>query len=49
LGVLRSVGLSRNGLFRLIWAEGVLIGLAACTVSLAFGVMAGWCGIGISQ
>ena len=49
LGVLRSVGLSRNGLFRLILAEGVLIGLVACTLSLAFGVMAGWCGIGISQ
>ncbi|MCS7304388.1 MAG: ABC transporter permease [Thermoguttaceae bacterium] len=49
LGVLRSVGLTRSGLLRLILAEGVLIGLVACAVSLAFGVMAGWCGIGISQ
>jgi len=49
LGVLRSVGLSRSGLLRLILAEGVLIGVAACTLSLAFGVMAGWCGVGISQ
>jgi putative ABC transport system permease protein len=30
-------------------AEGFLIGLVACLLSLGFGIMAGWCGIGISQ
>ncbi len=49
LGVLRAVGMSRNALFRMILAEGVLIGLVACGMSLAFGVMAGWCGMGMSQ
>lgn len=30
-------------------AEAVLIGLVACLLSFAFGVMAGWCGTGISR
>ena len=33
----------------MILAEGLLIGLVACLLSLSFGVMAGWCGTGISQ
>ncbi len=49
IGVLRAIGVTRAQLFRLIVAEAVLIGLAACALSLAFGVMAGWCGTGISQ
>jgi putative ABC transport system permease protein len=49
LGVMRAVGLTRMALTRLILAEGVLIGLVACLLSLAFGVVAGWCGTGISQ
>lgn len=49
LGVLRAVGISRGVMFRMILAEGLLIGLVACGLSLAFGVLAGWCGTGISQ
>jgi putative ABC transport system permease protein len=49
MGVLRAVGLTRFGLFRLIVAEALLIGTVACLLSLAFGLMAGWCGAGISQ
>ncbi|MFA5204600.1 MAG: FtsX-like permease family protein [Lentisphaeria bacterium] len=49
MGVLRAVGVTRSGLVRLILAEAVLIGLVACLLSLGFGVMAGWCGTGISQ
>ena len=49
LGVLRAVGVTRWAMFRMILAEGLLIGLIACVLSLAFGVMAGWCGTGISQ
>jgi putative ABC transport system permease protein len=49
MGVLRAVGLTRFGLVRIILAEAMLIGLVACLASLGFGVMAGWCGVGISQ
>ena len=49
LGVLRALGVTRWAMFRMILAEGLLIGLVACLLSLAFGVMAGWCGTGISQ
>jgi putative ABC transport system permease protein len=49
LGVLRALGVTRGALFRMILVEGLLIGLVACALSLAFGVMAGWCGTGISQ
>lgn len=48
-GVLRSQGVTRSGLFRMILAEGLLIGLITCLLSLAFGVFSGWCGTGISQ
>ncbi len=49
LGVLRALGVTRWTLARMILLEGLLIGLVACLLSLAFGAMAGWCGIGISQ
>lgn len=49
LGVLRAMGVTRWGICQMILAEGLLIGLVACLISLAFGVMAGWCGTGISQ
>jgi len=49
LGVLRAVGVTRWTLARMVLTEGLLIGLVACLISLAFGVMAGWCGTGISQ
>ncbi len=48
-GVLRSQGITRSGLFRMILAEGLLIGLITCLLSLGFGVFSGWCGTGISQ
>ena len=49
VGVLRALGITRSALFRMILVEGLLIGLVACLLSLSFGVMAGWCGKGISQ
>jgi putative ABC transport system permease protein len=48
-GILRSQGVTRSGLVRMILAEGVLIGLITCLLSLGFGVLSGWCGTGISQ
>jgi len=48
-GVLRSQGVTRGGLVRMILAEGLLIGLITCLLSLGFGVLSGWCGTGISQ
>ena len=48
-GVLRAMGITRCGLARLILAEGLLIAVIACLLSLGFGVLAGWCGTGISQ
>ncbi len=49
LGVLRALGVTRWALARMILAEGLLIGLVACLLGLSFGLMAGWCGTGISQ
>jgi putative ABC transport system permease protein len=49
IGVMRALGVSRLGIFLLIMAEGAMIALVACLLSLAFGLMAGWCGAGISQ
>lgn len=49
MGVLRAIGYTRWSLVRLVLAEAVLVGLVACLLSLGFGVMAGWCGAGISQ
>jgi putative ABC transport system permease protein len=48
-GILRAVGVSRGTVVRLVIAEGILIGTVACVLSLAFGLLAGWCGAGISQ
>lgn len=48
-GVLRSQGVTRSALFRMILAEGLLIGLVTCLLSLGFGILSGWCGTGISQ
>jgi putative ABC transport system permease protein len=49
LGVLRAVGVTRSAMFRMILVEGLLIAMVACLISLGFGVLAGWCGTGISQ
>jgi putative ABC transport system permease protein len=48
-GVLRALGVTRSGLFRLIVAESLLIGVVACILSLGFGAMAGYCGTGVTQ
>ena len=49
MGLLRAVGFTRNQLVRLILSEAILIGLVACLLSLAFGLIAGWCGVGMSR
>ncbi len=48
-GVLRSLGITRFSLFRMVLAEGLLIAMVACLISFAFGILAAWCGTGISQ
>jgi putative ABC transport system permease protein len=49
LGVLRAIGFTRWTLVRLIVAEAVLVGAVACLLSLAFGLVAGWCGTGAAS
>jgi putative ABC transport system permease protein len=49
MGILRAIGFTRATLVRLVIAESLLVGFVACVLSLGFGVLAGWCGIGISQ
>jgi putative ABC transport system permease protein len=49
LGVLRALGVTRGTMARMILAEGLLMGIVACILSLSFGLMAGWCSTGISQ
>ncbi len=49
MGVLRALGFSRGALVRLVVAEGLLVGIVACVLSLGFGIMAGWCGTGLSS
>ncbi|AMV31549.1 Macrolide export ATP-binding/permease protein MacB [Pirellula sp. SH-Sr6A] len=48
-GVLRSIGIDRSQITRAILAEGVLIAIVACVLSVSFGVLAGWCGCGLAQ
>lgn len=49
MGVLRAIGITRGTIVRAIFAEGIMIGLVACLLSLGFGIMAGWCGCGMAQ
>ncbi|MDR3233586.1 MAG: ABC transporter permease [Planctomycetaceae bacterium] len=49
LGVLRSLGVTRFGLVRLILAEALLISLTAVVISLGFGVTGAWCFIGLMK
>ncbi|MDR2642340.1 MAG: FtsX-like permease family protein [Planctomycetaceae bacterium] len=49
LGVLRSLGVTRCGLVRLILAEALLISIAAIVISVGFGVIAAWCFIGLMR
>ncbi len=48
-GVLRSLGMTRSELARLILAEGLLVSLTAMVLSLGFGVFGGWCFIGLMR
>lgn len=49
MGVMRSLGVTRSALVRMVVAEGVLVGVVACVLSLGLGILAGYCGAGISQ
>jgi putative ABC transport system permease protein len=49
LGVMRSLGVTRFTLFRMILCEAVLVGVAACILSFGFGTMAGYCGTGVTR
>ncbi len=46
MGVLRAIGFTRGTLLRLVFAESLLIGCAACVLSISGGLIAGWCGTG---
>ncbi|MEW4528091.1 FtsX-like permease family protein [Maioricimonas sp. JC845] len=48
-GVMRSIGFTNWQLVRLIIAETILIGLAACAISLSFGLIGGWSGVGMAR
>ncbi len=43
MGILRTYGVTRSGLVRLIFAEAILIGICACLLSLGFGVFGAVC------
>lgn len=47
--ILRAIGTTRGEVVRVILAEAVLIGIVTCLVSVAFGLIAGWCGVGMSR
>lgn len=49
LGIMRTLGVTRFGLFRMILCEAILVGLAACGLSFFFGIMAGYCGTGVTR
>ncbi len=46
MGVLRAIGFTRGTLVRMVFAESMLIGGAACVLSVGGGLIAGWCGTG---
>ncbi len=48
-GVLRSLGVTRSELARLILAEAILMALAVIVLSVGFGVLGGWCFIGLMR
>lgn len=48
-GVLRSIGVTRWQLVRLVILEAMLIGLAASVISLSCGLITGWCGVGLAK
>ncbi len=48
IGILRSIGLTRSQLIRLVLVEASLIGVVACVLSFVFGVIESWAGIVIT-
>ncbi len=46
-GILRSVGLRRFGLTRLVLSEALMIGLVASVLSFLFGILVGWTCLGL--
>ncbi|GHT13166.1 ABC transporter permease [Planctomycetales bacterium] len=48
-GVLRCLGVTRFGLVRLILAEALLIAVASIIISVGFGIIGGWCFIGLMR
>lgn len=48
-GVLRSLGMTRLELVRLILAETLLISIVVILISLGFGLIGGWCFIGLMR
>jgi len=49
LGVLRAIGITRSQVVRLVLSEAILIAVVACLLSLAFGLVASWCSVGMSR
>lgn len=49
MGILRSVGMTRWGLIRLVLAEAILIGLSVCLLGLGFAIVSGYCGTGMAR
>ncbi|MCC7086087.1 MAG: ABC transporter permease [Pirellulales bacterium] len=49
MAILRSIGTTRGELVRLVLVEAILIAIVNCLVSLIFGLIAGWCGVGMSR
>lgn len=48
IGVLRSLGLTRSGVLRMILGEALLIAVASIILSLCFGMLTAWCSAGIA-
>jgi putative ABC transport system permease protein len=48
LGIFRSIGISRSGLFRLIFIESIVMVSVAALLGLIFGIVVAWSGIIIS-
>lgn len=48
-GILRSIGITRSALLRLVFGESLLIGLCAIILSLGFGIVAAWGSINLGR
>ena len=48
IGILRSLGMSRTQIFRLILIQGIFMSLVACMLGTIFGIMVAWSGVQIS-